>query len=380
MAWAGRALARRLSGAVAVLAGAVLLAGCAAERPQPTPLEVVKPRIAGRVVWQLKLGSAIGFPLVATVRDGHFFVGADDGTVLAVETVTGRVRWRVQAGDRLSAGVGSDGRHMAVVTQGQELVVFEGERLAWRTRVPGRVVTAPLVAGERVFVLGLDRSVRAYDVRDGRALWQLARPSDALTLGQSGVLMPFGNLLLAGQGPRLAAIEPLRGQVRWEAPLAAPRGTNEIERLADLVGPAVRIGSSVCARAFQASVGCVDAARGQPVWRRTFGGTQAVGADDTVLVAADASDRVSAWRHADGSLLWTSDRLLHRDLAGVAVVGAAAVVVDFAGEVHFLDKMDGQPLLRLATDASAPVGQPVADGTTLLVAKRSGTLFAFRPE
>ena len=157
-----RTLAQRLTGAAVVLAGAWLLAGCAAERPQPTPLEVVKPQIAGRLVWQLKLGSGIGFPLAATVRDGHVFVGADDGSVLAVETVSGRVRWRVQAGDRLSAGVGSDGRHMAVVTQGQELVVFEGEKLAWRARLPGRVVTAPLVAGERVFVLGLDRSVRAF--------------------------------------------------------------------------------------------------------------------------------------------------------------------------------------------------------------------------
>jgi outer membrane protein assembly factor BamB len=222
--------------------------------------------------------------------------------------------------------------------------------------------------------------VRAFDVRDGRPLWQLAKPSDPLTLGQSGVLAPFGNLLLAGQGPRLAAIEPLRGEVRWEVPLATPRGTNEIERLADLVGPAVRVGSSVCARAFQSTVGCVDASRGQPGWRRAFGGTQAVGADSAVVVAADASDRVSAWRQGDGSLLWTSDRLLHRDLAGVAVLGSAAVVADAMGEVHFLDKTDGQPLLRLATDASPPVGQPVADGSTLLIVKRSGTLFAFRPE
>lgn len=348
--------------------------------PKPTPLEPVQPKIAGRIVWQLKLGSEVAFPLSVTARDGHFFVAADDGTVLSVESVTGRVRWRVKTGDRLSAGVGSDGRHMAVVTQAQELVVFEGEKLAWRSRLPGRVVTAPLVAGERVFVLGLDRSVRAFDVRDGRPLWQLARASDPLTLGQTGVLAPFGNLLLAGQGPRLAAIEPLRGEVRWEVPLASPRGTNEIERLADLVGPAARVGSVICARAFQSSVGCVDAARGQPGWRRAFGGTQAVGADGSVLVAADASDRVSAWRQGDGSLLWTSDRLLHRDLAGWAVVGAAAVAVDAMGEVHFLDKMDGQPLLRLSTDGSPAVGQPVADGSTLLIVKRSGTLFAFRPE
>ncbi|MGL1724219.1 outer membrane protein assembly factor BamB family protein, partial [Vibrio parahaemolyticus] len=45
-----------------------------------------------------------------------------------------------------------------------------------------------------------------------------------------------------GQGPRLAGVDPLQGSLRWEASVATPRGTNEVERLADLVGPAVRQG------------------------------------------------------------------------------------------------------------------------------------------
>jgi outer membrane protein assembly factor BamB len=48
--------------------------------------------------------------------------------------------------------------------------------------------------------------------------------------------------------------------------------------------------------------------------------------------------------------------------------------------VHFLDRKDGQPLLRLSTDGSPVVGKPVLSGTTLLVVTRSGGLFAFRPE
>ena len=53
---------------------------------------------------------------------------------------------------------------------------------------------------------------------------------------------------------------------------------------------------------------------------------------------------------------------------------------DLEGQVHFLDRTDGKTLLRLPTDGSPVVAQPVLAGTTMLVVTRNGGLFAFRPE
>jgi outer membrane protein assembly factor BamB len=64
----------------------------------------------------------------------------------------------------------------------------------------------------------------------------------------------------------------------------------------------------------------------------------------------------------------------------VLVAGRTAVVGDAQGFVHFLDREDGQPLLRLSTDGSGVVGAPVVQGATLLVVTRAGGLYAFRPE
>ena len=105
-----------------------------------------------------------------------------------------------------------------------------------------RVATAPLVAGGRVFVLGVDRAIQAFDAGDGAKLWQVQRPGDPLTLSQTGVIAAFKNTLLAGQGPRMAGFDPVGPSLRWEVSLGSPRGANEVERLADLVGPVVRIG------------------------------------------------------------------------------------------------------------------------------------------
>jgi outer membrane protein assembly factor BamB len=372
----GRRDVWRAGALVAVLA---LVAGCSSDRPKPTPLQDLSPKIAGRQVWRVQL-DRVTFPLVPVVREGRVFVAGDGGVVRALDVLSGQVAWEANVGARIAAGVGSDGRRAAVVTRDNELVVLDEGRARWRARLPARAVTAPLVAGERVFVVTVNRVVHAFDADGGQRLWTFDRPGEALTLAQSGVLAAFRDTLLVGQGPRLTGLDPSRGTVRWEAALANPRGANEVERLADLVGPPVRVGNIVCARAFQAGVGCADADRGTTVWTRNTGGWQAVGGDDQVLVAADASDRVTAWRLLSGESLWSSERLLHRQLGGVAVAGRVAVAGDAQGLVHFLDKLTGEPLLRLPTDGSAVVGTPALAGTTLVVVTRAGGVFGFRPD
>jgi len=365
--------------AAGCVAMAAALAACSStDKPKPTPLEAFEPKIAGRAVWNVRLpGSALA--ITPAVRDGVLFVASGDGTVMALQADTGTEVWRASAGSALAAGVGSDGRYTSVVTRGNEVVTFDAGREVWRKRLPSSVVTAPLVAGERVFVMSVDRAVHAFDAVDGRRLWVQQRPGEALTLAHPGVVLAYKNTLLVGQGPRLAALDPLKGTVLWEAPMAAPRGTNEVERLADLIGPAVRIADRICARAFQSAVACADASKGNALWTRNVGGLNAVASDNDRVFGADASDRITAWRTSNGDVSWTSERLLYRGLSGALSVGPSVVFGDSEGFVHFLSAADGTPQLRLPTDGSAVVGTPVISGTTMVVMTRGGSLFAFRP-
>jgi outer membrane assembly lipoprotein YfgL len=366
-----------------LMAGALvlLMAACSSgpDRPKPKPLEPIAAPIAGRQVWTERIGD-VGFPLSVAVNAGVFTVASGDGTVAALQADTGKTIWRTSVDGRIVAGVGSDGRFAAVVTREGDLVVLDAGKPAWRKPIGTKVVTAPLVAGERVFVLGVDRRVLAYDVLDGRMLWSLQRPGEALTLAQGGVVAAFKDTLLVGQGPRLAGIDPLRGSVRWEVPVASPRGANEVERLADLVSPLLRLGDSVCMRAFQSAVGCVNAERGNLLWSRTIGGTEGVAGNEQVIVGADASDRLTAWRTASGELAWTSERLMYRSVSSPLVVGPTVVFVDGDGTVHWMSLDKGEPMLRLSTDSSGAAAAPVASGNTLLVVTRNGGLHAFRPE
>ena len=177
----------------------------------------------------------------------------------------------------------------------------------------------------------------------------------------------------------MAGIDPLSSTLRWEVPLGSPRGANEVERLADLIGPAVRTGDLVCARSFQAAVGCVDAQRGQVAWTKAIGGTDAIAGDLELIFGADAADRLTAWRTASGDVAWTSEALMFRGLGPPAVIARSVVFGDADGTLHWLSRDKGEAQARVSTDGSALSVPPVSIGGLLVVVTRSGGVFAFRP-
>lgn len=303
-----------------------------------------------------------------------------DGTVVAIDPDTGRDIWRVNVGAPVAAGVGSDGKLTAVVTVGNELVTLSAGKVLWRQKLAADVYTAPLVAGGRVFLLSADRSVSARDGATGRQLWVQQRPGEPLVLRQPGVLLAVGDTLVAGLSGRLVGMNPNSGSSRWEAPLASPRGTNDVERLVDLVSGVSREQDTVCARAFQAAVGCVNATSGSVLWTKPANGFLGIGGDSQFVFVAQNDGRIEAWQRATGERAWRSDRLQYRDLTTPMVVGRSIVIGDGTGLVHLLSREDGAPLNRLSTDGSAIVAAPVLSGRTLVVVTRSGGVFGFVPQ
>jgi outer membrane protein assembly factor BamB len=355
-----------------------LLAGCSSTRPDPTPLKAYTPAFAARQVWSLRT-EEVRFPLIPVVKGDEVIVAASSGIVRGVSLDRGEVKWSLDLKSPLSAAVGSGDQRLAVVTRDtNHLVVVQQGRELWRSPLVGRVMTPPLLAGERVFVLSTDRTVRAFDAASGQGLWTFKRPGDPLALLQTGVLVPYQDTLLVGQGARLLGLDPLNGKIRWDVAMASPRGTNEVERLADLVGPVVRDGSVFCLRSFQNTVGCVDAQTTRVQWTASSTGGQPIAADAELLFSTDDMDRLHAHRRRNGALAWSVDTLLYRTLSAPARWRDAVVVGDGEGILHVLARDDGRTLLRLNTDGSPVIAVRVAPNDTLLAVTRRGGVFAYR--
>lgn len=374
---------RALTGA-SLLVSLLVMGGCSlwggTPKPKPAELGPNVPVLGVRQAWVSQIGTQEGLELDMHVEGSVVTVASANGDVAAIDARTGGDVWRTRLNQPLASGVGSDGRWTAVVSKGNQVIALDGGREIWRKPLPAQAYTAPLVAGKRIFVLAADRSISAFDAATGYRLWSQQRPGEPLVLRQGGVLMAVGDTLVAGLSGRLVGFNPDNGVVRWEAPLASPRGTNDVERLVEIVGRTSRVGDSLCARAFQASVGCIDASRGTVSWTQPASGGVGIHGDDAMLFGTESNGTVIAWRRTDGSRAWTSDRLQFRKLTAPLVLGRSVVVGDDTGLVHLLSREDAAPLNRLTTDGSAIAAAPAVAGDTLVVVTRKGGVYGFRPD
>ncbi len=357
------------------------LVGCSGTSNLIKPAELApNPGLLGvRMVWAAKVGQ-IDFPLDVRVNGHLVALASSDGLVAVLDGRSGAELWRAKLTEPIGAGVGSDGRLVAVLTRQNELVVLENGRELWRQKTPAQGFTAPLVAGGRVFHLAADRSVTAFDAASGRRLWSQQRQGEALVLRQAGVLLAVGDTLVVGLGSRLVGLNPANGSTRWDAPIATPRGTNDVERLVDVIGRVSRDAEVVCARAFQAAVTCVNTSRGNVLWSKPASGSVGLHGDDRLVFGVESDGKVMAWRRSDGQLSWSSEQLRYRGLSTPLAVGRSVVVGDASGLVHWLSRDDGVLLTRMGTDGSAVVSGPVLADGTLVVVTRQGGIFGFKPE
>ncbi len=355
------------------------MVSCSTPKPSPQTIGDVKVTQALEPLWSLKVGGDTALNQTLFLVDGKLALATKNGVVHVVNTKTGQALWHFDLKATLNAGAGFDGQSVAVVTSSNELVVINQGKVAWRSRLTAQTYTNPLIAGERVFLLLADRSVMAYDLSNGQRLWTQQRTGEALVLKQNGVLMAFQNNLLAGLGGRLAAMNPDNGQVRWELPIATPRGINDLERLVDLVASPTRLNNSVCVRAFQAQVGCVDAARGSLLWSRPSNGARGVDGDSAVLVGTEANGVVQAWNRATGERAWDTDRLKYRELTDPLMTSQGLVVGDAGGWLYVLSAKDGSLLNKVKTSAEGFASKPTAlpEGG-FVVLTRNAQLLAFQ--
>lgn len=359
----------------ALLAGVM---GCASTNlPKIAELPAQPVVQATAWAWHVPMAESTGV-LRLQVVDQTVYAASGNGDLLALEASTGRVIWRVRLPDGLSAGVGGDANRVAVVTLNNELLSIQSGEVRWRVRLPARVLTPPLVAGGRVFVALSDRSTMAFDGSTGARLWTQPRSGDPLVLRQAGVLLAVGDTLVSGGLGRLQGLNPANGRVVWDAPLATPRGTNEVERLVDTVGPVSREGNSVCARAFNASVGCIDASTGRVAWTRPSQGAVGLGGDAQHVVGADSDGRLVAWRRDNGEPAWSLERFKHRGLTAPVVLNGHLAVGDEQGLVHWLNIKTAADVARWRADGSAIVGAPVTAAGMVMVQTRKGGVYAWR--
>lgn len=375
----------------ALLATVLLLSGCqtvsnvyngwfgSVPKQKPAELTQFQQRVTARIVWQGNIGNAERSAFYPAVAGNQVYVSAASGQIAGFAANTGSGQTRFDAGTKLSGGVGfGAGLVLAGTAQGEVLAFEPSGKLAWKSQLTGEVLSPPAGADGVIVARTADGRIYGLNAADGKQRWVYQRALPPLALRSfAGVVVHRGAVFAGFPGGRLVAIALSTGNVGWEAVVALPKGTTELERVTDVTSFPVIDGAQVCAVAYQGRVACFDAIRGETLWARDASSVAGMGSDTRNVYVTDDRSAVLAFDRSSGASVWKQDKLRGRWASAPLALGRHVIVGDFEGFVHVMSREDGSFVARIATDGSPIQVPPVAlDLSTLLVQTRNGGVFA----
>lgn len=369
----------------------IALAGCSTvssvydrwfgSRPaaKPSPLPPLQGTLQPRIAWQANIGAAERAFFFPAVTGNVVYAAGAAGRIAGFEARTGKQVASFTAGQPLSAGVGASGSLILVGTAKGEVLAFDpsGKQL-WKAQLSGEVLAPPAVEGTLVAARAGDGRLYGFEAVTGKRLWVYQRTTPALSLRtHSGIVLERGALFAGFAGGRLVALTAATGAVGWDSVVALPRGTTELERVADVAGRPSVDGDRVCAVAYQGRAACFDAQSGTTIWAREMSSASGLDTDHRSVYVTDDKNAIVALDKASGASLWKQEKLAGRGVSAPLAFGRFVLVGDFEGYVHLISREDGSFLGRAATDGSAIGAPPVAlDLTSFVVQTRNGGVFA----
>jgi outer membrane protein assembly factor BamB len=201
-----------------------------------------------------------------TVDGGLAVVGADDGTVTAVEVSSGNVRWHQDLGDVVDTPIAADAGVVYVSVRSESrqppsvvaLQEADGKE-AWRytPNTSGLVAGAPTAVGATVYLALSDGTVRAVGAETGLERW--ASRLNTVAAGGAPAVSDDAVVVVDTRG-EVYRLDLATGARRWEFALNTP-----------VYGPAVITGSAVLIADGSGELSALDPATGDRIWRASLG-------------------------------------------------------------------------------------------------------------
>jgi len=367
---------------------AALLAACSKEKEVAPPAELVEfdPVVRIDRVWSTRTkggDDVLRLGLRPAVSGETVYVAGHGGDVQALELGNGRDIWRASTDLELSGGPAVGEGLVVVGGSGGQLVALDAETGAvrWQAVTGGEVLAAPVVAGGLVVVRTVDGRLRGLRAADGTEAWSYEQPVPRLSLRGNAAPVVSGDMVLAGlDNGKVVAVSLANGELLWTTTVAPSHGRTEIERLVDIDSPVRVVGNDVFVVGYQGRIAMLALDTGQIWWGRDLSSHRGLTVDGDTLYVTTADSTVVALRRRDGTEVWRQEGLLRRSVTGPALSGAALVVADFDGYVHWLDVTNGQMLARGKSGGGRISNAPVMAGDLLLLQTDSGEVQAWRAE
>jgi outer membrane protein assembly factor BamB len=347
----------------------------------PTELKDIKTTADIKKLWQASVGAAKDFDFTPAVDGNAVYAASQAGDITKLDAQTGKPIWHISAGENLSGGAGAgDGLVLVGTSKGMVLAFDQAAgKPLWKSKVASEVLSAPRTFNGIAVVRSGDSRIYGLDVADGKRKWVYERATPTLSLRSSAgvVIDEMGAAFVGFAGGKLIALNTADGKVLWEASVALPKGTTEIERIADVTSLPVVDGRYVYAVAYNGRTVGIERSTGRVLWNRDISSYNGMSADGSTLYVTQSNGAIYAIDYSSGKSFWRQGGLQWRQTSAPIPVGRYAMLGDFEGYVHLLSRDDGDFAARIRTDNSSVMRQPVPlNPNAALFQTRSGGLFA----
>ena len=382
---------------LSLMCGAALLCACSSDKDLAKPVEApeVRNSIDASEIWSDSLGGSEGFysRLAPAVSGQTAYAAGRGGDVYSISLSSGDKNWHTDLGDeeendskrsaRLS-GVAVQGSLLAVGSENGWLYLLNAAdgKIRWKKFNGTEIMAAPAFApdGSKVFVADSRGLVTCYDSANGAQLWQSGDNSGALRLRSQSSPVPVGQeaLLLGTSSGKVLVLSQRDGGLLDSVTVAQPSGANDLERVSDVAGTPLLLGSELYTSAYNAGFVWYSFKSNGIVNRLGYHSSHDLGFDDSVFVVTGDNGHVYCISRQDGHEIWENGQLTNRNVTAPAVYGNYAVVADMEGYVYFLSLNSGKIDFMDDTDDTPVYATPVVTDQGVLVQTSGGELALYR--
>jgi outer membrane protein assembly factor BamB len=362
------------------------IAGCSmfskkAKPLPPTPLKTFQATATTKTHWQVSTGSrsTSEYVKIRPVIEGSAIYVAGGTTASAWNKTNGTKLWQTPVANIVTGGVNTGEGAVYLGTGNGNAIALEqaSGKPRWVQPLSSEVLSVSSASNGMVVFRTTDGKLHGLSSATGEILWQQSRETPLLSLRGASVPLVLGNKVITGfDDGKVVAFDIQDGHQIWEAILAVPRGRTELDRIVDIDGKMVIVGSTLYVATYHGQVAGINANTGSIRWSKGYSTDTGVDADRQNLFTANDSGDLYRIKAGNGQPVWKMDDLVRRQPSAPSIIGSYIVVGDYAGYLHFVNIQNGQFAARVKADNGGYTVSPVVEGNTLYAFGKNGVLSA----
>ena len=352
------------------------------------------------VIWEAEIGEGssdegriLTTPIVA---DGRVFTVDAISEISAFDAVTGKQLWGLDPRlendeqDGFGGGLAYAYGYLFATTGFGHVVALDpiDGSVYWRSDIGIPIRSAPVVVGERVFVITYDNQLWTLSANDGEVLWTNAGIVE--TAGLLGAAVPAVDndiIIVPYSSGELLALRVENGRTVWSDSLGAegPR-IGSLATLNDINGSPVIDRGIVYAIGHGGRLLAIELRSGSRIWEQDFAGLNTPWIAGNYLYIVTVDGDVICLARRTGKVRWVQSLPRFEDSKdrenpifwnGPILLSDRLVILGSNGDALAVSPYSGRMLGKIQLPHGVRVSPVVANGT-LFVLTDDGTLIALR--